>query len=142
MSRPLRAVVLLWGLGCAAEHKPAWEAPLLPPAGPAAGSSDTDYRQLTAQADAAWAERADKDKLMRAIFAWESAARLQPGDWQTWTRLSRAAYLYADGFLNPAVVPEADKTKYLQAHEKGVQYGELALLHASPEFAARVQAGA
>src|SRR5215831_16752657 len=141
MSTRTLAIIAACALACAAEHKASWEVKNPPPAG-SGGGSEADYKQLVAQGDAAWAERGDKDKLMRAIYAWEGAVRVQPADWQTFGKLARATYLLADGFLNPLVIPDGDKAKYEEMHEKGIRYGELAMSNYSPEFRAKVQAGA
>src|SRR5262249_40148655 len=130
-------------IGCAAQRQAAWE-PGNPftAATPAASGSDSDYRQALAQAEAAWQERRDKDKLLQAIFAWEAAAVLRPNDWQTFARLARATYLYADGFLNPELIGPLDRARYQQMHERGANYGELAMMSQSPAFRDQVQRGA
>jgi hypothetical protein len=137
--RRLCALALaLAAASCATEHH-AWDAPRA--ATPAKGS-DADYRQLLAEADAAWASRFDRIELEKAIFAWESAAKLRPAHWQVFIKLSQAMYLLADVYLDPHVLTEADRAKYEETLDKGRLYGELAMAGYSPEWKARVQAGA
>ena len=116
----------------------AWDT--TPP--PASGGSDADHQKLVADGDAAWAQRGDRAQLEKAIAAWEGATKIKPDDWQTWTKLDRAVYFLADGYLNPSVFEGADKAKYEEMHEKGIKYGEYAMVAYSPEFKAKVQAGA
>src|SRR5262249_5410558 len=129
--------------GCAAQRRAAWESgsPFAATASAATGS-EVDYRQALAQAEAAWQERSDKDKLLQAIFAWEAATRLRPNEWPIYARLARAAYLYADGFLNPALIGELDRKRYEEMHERGANYAELAMMGYSPAFRDIVRRGA
>ncbi len=81
--------------------------------------------------DAAWAERTSPDKVKEAIGHWEKAVASNPGDWETMTKLIRAHYFLADGYLRG----EDNADAYLETMDKGVSWGERALKAVSPEFA-------
>lgn len=81
--------------------------------------------------DAAWAGRTSPDKIKEAIGHWEKAVAANPGDLATLTKLTRAHYFLADGYLRG----EDNMDAYLETMDKGVSWGEKALKASSPEFA-------
>ena len=99
--------------------------------GPTAATSESDT--LIAAGDAAWAERDDKAKVAEAISNWEKAAAAGANDVGTLTKLTRAYYYQADRFMR------ADEDAYLASMDKGVDWGEKALIAASPEFEAKMR---
>jgi len=138
MTRSL-ALALAFCACASSEQTHAWET-TAPPA--STGGSDADHQKLVVEGDAAWAQRGDRAQLEKAIAAYEAATKMKSDDWQTWVKLDHAVYFLADAYLNPAVVEGADKAAYEAMHEKGIKYGEYAMISYSPEFKAKVQAGA
>lgn len=144
---PRSLVLVAISFGCAAERQAAWEAKTPPPGQPAGqptkgapAVADDPFTKAVAEGEALFAERGDRDKLTKAIYAWEKAAQIKP-DWQVYARLSRAAYFLADGHLSFELDNEEAKKKYEETFEKGITWGEQAMVSYSPEFAAKVKAG-
>jgi tetratricopeptide (TPR) repeat protein len=100
------------------------------------------HKSLVAEGDAAWAARADRAKLDEAIARWEEAVKLKSDDWESYAKLSRAAYLVADGYLF-FDMDKGDKEKeaFLAMHEKGIAYAEQGLRALSPEYEKKVESG-
>ncbi len=114
------------GAGCAgrtAEWEKGGESPAPAQADTAAATSDMEI------ANAAWAQRSDPAKIQEAIAAWEKVADKDPKNLEALVMLTRAHYFWGDGFLRD------DEEKYLEVLDKGVKWGEKALVVASPEFA-------
>ena len=114
---------LALSVGCAGRTA-AWQQDGTANASETAGESAA----LIAAGDAAWAERDDKAKAELAITNWEKAVAAGASDTETLTKLTRAYYYTADRFLR------ADEGAYLEWMNKGVAWGEKALVAASPEF--------
>ncbi|MCC7383842.1 MAG: hypothetical protein IT384_18515 [Deltaproteobacteria bacterium] len=131
---------LLFGLACASPgREAAWEKEA-PVAGPGAQTSSSAVAGLMAEADQAWAGRDDRAKLSRAIELWESAAERDPTNAEVMIKLSRGYYFLVDGFI---ALEDGDiNEQKLTNHQKGVDWGEKALLVIDPGFGAKMKAGA
>jgi tetratricopeptide (TPR) repeat protein len=109
---------------------------------PLDAASAEKHKQLVAEGDAAWAERASEAKLREALAKWDEAVKIKQDDHETYTKLSRGAYLLADGFIffevegNPAKEEE-----FLKTHEMGQAYAEQGLRALSPDYEKRVEGG-
>lgn len=140
-----RSLALILLLGCAAERTPAWQAQTpatpskTPPTKGAAAAADDPFQKAVAEGDALFAERGDRDKLQKAILAWERATALKD-DWRIWSKMSRAAYFMADGILGFETDTEEGKKKQEEHFQKGIAYGERAMGSYSPEFLKAVKA--
>lgn len=86
---------------------------------------------LDEKARSLWAQRDDKAKLEEAIAVWEELVEKNPEDAEALTMLSRANYFLADGFLAIEGAPEEEE---FRVYQKGVDYGERALLILEPGF--------
>lgn len=131
-SRLIRLTLLLVGLlllpSCVAKRTSGLDAkPLEPP------QRDT-VSSLRLQADAAWAEREDPDKLIEAIVFYKKAHTADPGNREILIRLTRALYFLADGYLT-------DASERLQRYDQGAYYGEKAM-SLNPQLKARLESGA
>lgn len=102
--------------------------------GQLAGDQAAQHKQLVAEGDAAWEQRADRAKLEEAIQKWEAAIAVKDDDHDTYAKLSRGYYLLADGWL----AFEPDKADlYLATHLKGVDVAERGMAALSPDFEKR-----
>ena len=90
-------------------------------------------------ATAAWSKRDDKAEVEKAIAAWESVAKQDPTNAQAMISLARAYYFLVDGHvaIDGSVDAEGQKALY----QKGVDWGEKALLVLDPEFGKTMKAG-
>lgn len=87
--------------------------------------------------NSAWGKRSDRKHLELAISAWSSAAEaLVEPDPDLLVRLTRAHFVLADGFLRD------DRESYLRTLDAGVEWGESAMIAASPEFDRSMREGA
>jgi len=135
--RLLGLVTLVVLAGCSsAGREAAWEKS--EPVPRAAGTSTASVGQLT-DAEAAWALRDDKAQLEKALKIYEAIVAKDAGHGLAMTKLSRAYYFLVDAHLslNDAVTPE-DRLAVLQ---KGVDWGERALLVLDPSFEKKMRAG-
>ena len=130
---------LLFGLalavpasGCAG-RKAAWEQDSEAPTKNTDAAAATDH---VAAGDAAWEQRTSADKIRAAIASWEKAAEADRSNTELLVKLTRAHYFLADGFLRD------DKDAYLKTMDRGVYWGELAIMAASPEFKKQMAEGA
>ncbi len=105
--------------------------------GSLAGDAASQHKQLVAEGDAAWEERADRAKLLEAVSKWDQAVKLKDDDADTYAKLARGCYLIADGWLSF----EDDKAAYLAMHLRGLDYAERGMAAISPDFEKRVKAG-
>ncbi len=119
--------------GCAG-RKAAWEGGAEP--APASQANGGAAQALIAQGDAAWNERTNPDAIRRAIAAWEKAAEADAGNVDLLVKLTRAHYFLADGYLRD------DAAAYLEAMDKGVAWGERAIVASSPELRKKLEGGA
>lgn len=103
------------------------------------GSERERAQELVATGDAAWAQRAQRTELESAIEAWKQALAIDSADWKTWTRLVRAYYWLAEGYV--AFDVGADAT-YLSTHEAGMKAGEQALRNYSDKTRRQFDLGA
>ncbi|MBT6179779.1 MAG: hypothetical protein HOI23_21240, partial [Deltaproteobacteria bacterium] len=92
---------------------------------------------IKAEADAAWALRADPVQTKLAIEKWEQALAASPKDMALLTMLAQAYRFYGDLHQRLA----GDKDGMLASLEKGVTLGERAMVASSAEFEGRVKAG-
>jgi tetratricopeptide (TPR) repeat protein len=125
----------LVSIACGKGRVQTWERSV---EGPSAAASPASV-DVAAEGDAAWAMRSDRAKLEAAIAAWEKALQSKPGDPALLVKLARGVYFLADGYLRAD--PNA-RDLYLATFEKGTDYAERALVASSPEFKAKVEAGA
>lgn len=126
------AVVLASAPGCAGRTA-AWQKEPSDATGPQQDAGA--IAKLVADGDAHWQNRTTADEVRAAIAAWEKAATAAPRDLDVLVRLTRANYFLADGYLR------ADERKYLEAMDRGVKWGEKAMIAASPEFDAKMRGG-
>ncbi|MEL6544461.1 MAG: TRAP transporter TatT component family protein [Myxococcota bacterium] len=137
-----RRLIVLLGVAatvsaCSAGREAVWERDgqkLKAPAEagtPAAEANAT----LMSDADAAWSQRTDRAQLEAAIAAWEKLIEQNGEDGAVLAKLSRAYYLLGDGYMRLAGEDGMEQTL-----EKGVEYGERAMMAMSPQFAERVRA--
>lgn len=108
---------------------------------PAAAAGDTlatdAIAALQAEAEAAWELRTDAAQTKLAIEKWEAALAGAPKDAALLTMLSQAYRFYGD--LHQRLADDRDGM--LASLEKGVTYGERAMVASSTEFEGRVKAG-
>jgi hypothetical protein len=102
-------------------------------------TSSAAAASLMTEADGHWAKRDDKGQLMQAIQVWEKAVAEDAKNADALVMLSRAHYFLADGFLAVEGAPQAEE---FQVYQKGVDYGERALLLLDPGFEAQMRAEA
>lgn len=127
------AVLLLASMGCAG-RKAVWkEEPGQTAA--ATGSTSTDTGDI-AEGDAHWAGRTSPDEIKAAIAAWEKAAGDDSKDVDLLVKITRGYYFLADGYLR------SNEKEYLAMMDKGVKWGERAMIAASPEFEKKMREGA
>lgn len=81
-----------------------------------------------ADGDAKWAERGSADNVKAAISAWEKGIEADPKNPELLVKLTRANYFLADAYLRD------NDAEYLKAMDKGVKWGERAIMAVSPKF--------
>lgn len=114
----------------------AWEREEAPLA--SADTTSEALDALRADAEARWARRDERAELLAAIEAWEQLVAADPKDAQARTRLARAYYFLADGFL---ALEEGQQAEEFEAYQKGVDHGERALLVLEPAFEKEMRSG-
>lgn len=119
-------------VGCGKGRVNTWDAKAKTQAPAQAAAVEGDPE---AEGDALWEQRDDQAQLEAALAAWELALAAKPTDVELLVKLARGSYLLSDGYFR------ADKERYLETFEKGVDYAERALTASSPEFEKRVRAG-
>lgn len=124
----LMMVGLLIAYGCSAKRQAGWKIEIEKGTG--------NVQVLLEKADALWEQRAEQAKLEEAIKAYEEVIAVDPNNLEVLTKLSRAYYLLADGYLEGG-----DVERQLETYNKGAQYGEMAMA-LDPEFKKRVESGA
>lgn len=131
----MRALTLLFGLSlvaAAACSNPGrvatWEQGATKAT--AATSSAAASAAMT-EAKGLWDKRDDKASLLAAIAAYEKIAETDAGNAEALVMLARAHYFLADGFL---AVEGADPEEEFKVYQKGVDYGERALVLLEPGF--------
>jgi hypothetical protein len=117
----------------------AWEKAETPPAAGATATSSSAAAGLSAEASAAWAKRDDKAEVEKAIAAWETLAAQDPSNAQAMISLARGYYFLVDAHLSSSGA-DADTMKAM--YQKGVDWGEKALLVLEPGFGPAMKAGA
>ncbi len=140
MGLGLRALCFLFvGAGaCSAGRTAAWERARTLESGSAPKVSGAKVLGLLSEAKTEWARRDDESALLGAIQKWEEAHQGDPHNPVPLLALSRAYYFKADAFL--AHSQQGEKAE-LEAYQKGVDYGERALLLFEPEFEQKMRAG-
>lgn len=128
MKKTLILVAVSMALSACSGRKAVWEGDPTPPASD--GTAAPVSAEATSAADAKWAERTDAANIRAAIAEWEKIAAADPGNAEVLVSLTRAHYFLADGYLRA----EKDEKEYLKTMDKGVKWGEKAMVAASPEF--------
>jgi tetratricopeptide (TPR) repeat protein len=114
-----------------------WEqAPAAPPAGTQTATGAADV--AVTEARDRWAKRDDQGELRQAIAAWERVLEKDPGNAEAMTMLARAHYFLADGFL---ALEDGKEEEELKTYQKGVDYGEKALVLLQPGFGEEMRNG-
>ncbi len=136
MKKTLILVAVSMALSACSGRKAVWEGgSTAPPA--AGGDTAVGTSDAASAGDAKWAERTNAANVRAAIAEWEKAAAANPGDAELLVKLTRGHYFLADGYLRA----EKDEKEYLKMMDKGVKWGEKAMVAASPEFAAAMNDG-
>jgi len=123
---------------CGSGRQAAWDTTPDPVSTPASDQARSEVGEITAQAEAAWAERIDEAQLRAAIAKWKQAAEIDSSNYDIWVRISRAHYFLADGHLS---FDEARTPEMLESYEMGMEAAERALIALSSDFAQRMRAG-
>ncbi len=138
-SRILCGLTLLSAAACAsAGRTAAWEKTSATPTTAAVATSSSAAAALIADADQAWGKRDDQAQLEQAIAKWEKIIATDPSNAEVLIKLARAHYFLADGFL---ALQQEKQAEEFAAYQKGVEYGEKALLKLEPEFEKAMRAG-
>ncbi len=116
----------------------AWEKQQGAVAG-ATATSTSVVSGLMAEAQGQWDKRDDKAALKKAIVAWEAVVAQDAKNADALVALSRAHYFLADGFMAVEGAPQQEE---FVVYQKGVDYGERALLVLDPNFEAQMRAEA
>ncbi len=127
MKKILILVAVSMALSACSGRKAVWDGDTAKPAGDA--TTGTADKELVDDAEAKWAARTDAANIRTAIAEWEQIAAAEPGNAEVLVKLTRAHYFLADGYLR------GDEKEYLKTMDKGVKWGEKAMVAASPEFA-------
>ena len=111
---------------------------------PRAEESTTDtFDGALARGNRYFADRDQVAALERAVDAYQSAVRINPANDEVWTKLSRAAYVLADGHYSfDSDASDAALQRYLDTHERGIVYAKRALIANNATFQAKLEAGA
>lgn len=125
LSRVMWMSAALAASGCATTYEAKWEEKPVT----AAPAGEAEQTALS-EGDAAWAQRADKSKLMEAITKWEAAFEKAPTA-ELAAKLSRAHYLLGDGFYALENNTEQRDAEY----QKGLDWATRSLKLSAPEFA-------
>lgn len=136
------SIAALMGLSMAcasAGRQAAWERETPPAAGTTATSTTGSGGADVAAGDAAWQQRDDKAQVEAAIKAWEAAIAANPSDGATMIKVSRAYYFLVDGHI--AVEGSMADEAMLELYQKGLDWGEKALLLLDPGFGKTMREG-
>lgn len=114
-----------------ATYQAKWDEKITTPTTP----NDAATTALT-EGDAAWEARSDKAKLMEAFAKWEAAFEKAPTA-ELAAKISRAHYLYGDGYLALENNNEGRDAEY----QKGLDWATRSLSMAAPEFAKAMTEG-
>lgn len=128
--------------GGSAGRQAAWEktSDVTAMATKTATTADAGASAALSEADAAWAARDDRAKLLRAIELWEGVATADAKNADIRVKLSRAYYFLVDGHI---ALDDGDVNEQkLANHQKGVDHGEAALLLLDPQFGEKMRGGA
>ena len=102
-------------------------------------TSSAAMATLVAEAEAHWQKRDDQKSLEMAIEGWEKIAAADPKNSDVMTSLARAYYFLVDGHIGIAESKTDDEQRAL--YQKGVDWGEKALLTLDPNFGKAMAAG-
>lgn len=128
---------------CGPGRQAAWERQTAEAQKPQAAAEETaqapaaEEEAPDAKAKEAWTGRSERASAAKAIAEWERLTKDGADDADTWTSLSRAYYFLADTHMRLA----GEEETMIETFEKGVLAGERAMMAASADFAAKVQAG-
>jgi hypothetical protein len=125
------ALGLFISVGCAG-RKAVWKEDPGQTDGAKAGA---DVAATIAEGDAHWDKRTTADEVRAAIASWEKAADADAKNAALLVKLTHGYYFLADGYLR------GDDKAYLEAMDKGVKWGELAMVASSSEFEAKMRDG-
>ena len=137
-------IILSFALGSlfackSAGRQAAWEKPPAAGTSTSTGTATATTSSHMADGDAAWAKRDDKAQTEAAIAAWEKEIGANPANAAAFTKLSRAHYFYVTAHVGLDGTADKDARKAL--YQKGVDYGEKALLLVDPNFGKAMAAG-
>ena len=139
-------IVVGTAAACASSgRQAAWEKPNAPAASgtatssTAAGTATSSASAHMAEGNAAWAKRDDKAMTEAAIAAWEKEVAANPSNGEALIMLARAHYFYVTAHVG--LDGTADKEARKALYQKGVDYGEKALLLVDPNFGKAMAAG-
>lgn len=105
----------------------------------ATATSSSATAGLMTEAMGHWEKRDDKAALSQAIATWEKVVAKDAKHAEALVWLSRANYFLADGFM---ALEGAPKEEEFVVYQKGVDYGERALLVLDPKFGEQMRAEA
>lgn len=125
MRAPLFILTALLVMGCSTKHKGSYEL--------ATASASVAAPSTLEQADALWAERADKAKLQQALALYEQAIGADPSNRQVAGRLVRGWYFLGDAY-------ETTDEARLAAWDTAITWGKHCLA-INPEFTALLAKG-
>jgi len=136
MKKTLILAAVFLALTACSGRKAVWEGNPNPPAGGDTAATGGDQpSDAVSTGDAKWAERTEAANVRAAIAAWEKVAAAEPNNAEVLVKLTRAHYFLADGYLR-----DQDK-EYIKTMDKGVKWGEKAMVAASPTFAQAMSDG-
>lgn len=130
-------------MGCAG-RKAVWSEDTAKPTSNQGGTDQSgqdkpandEVAKLIAEGNSHWDQRTSPEEIRAAVAAWEKAVDKEPGNLDVLVKLTRAHYFLADAYLR-------DKEKeYLTTMDKGVKWGERAMVAASPQFEKLMRDGA
>ncbi len=127
-------VLLTFVSACAASRESGFDKPL-DGQDDGAATVEGNVEEVKAQADEAWEERGDVEKLEEAIALYTQAVQMEPNNVALYERLSRATYFLADAYLRD------DRDRQEATHNKSIEWGERCLA-LDPQFKAKIDSGA
>lgn len=134
----LSVLVALASIGCGERRVAVWDTTPTAASGTDAPAATSRHDELLAAGLAAWAQRDDVAQIDAAITQWRATVEADPGDHETWVRLSRAYYFKSDCHLR---FEDNAEEQFLTSFESGTQAAERALVALSSDFGERMRAG-
>ena len=124
--------------GCGESRQGAWDTTPTASNGAVEQSSTSHHDELVAAGEAAWAQRDELAQVDTAIQQFQAAVEAEPGDHESWVKLSRALYFKSDCHLR---FQDGADEQFLASFEQGTQAAEHALVALSADFGERMRAG-